>query len=275
MADDSTGALTRPAPPPGLTLRYGGDPDQVVDVRLPPSGTGARPVVVVVHGGFWRAAYDRTHTGPQAGALAEAGYVVAVPEYRRTGQPGGGWPGTLDDTAAWSDALPELLAAALGDRVDVSRLVLVGHSAGGHLALWAASRHRLPTGSPWHRATPPPVTGVVSLAGVCDLSLAADLRLGNGAVQDFLGGDPSAVPERYAAADPAVLLPAAGRVALVHGQADPDVPACVSRAYAERARAAGAEVRLVELPETGHFEPVDPRSSAWPTVLEGIASLLA
>ena len=267
--------LTRPAPPPDLTLRYGDGAEQVVDVRLPRRGAGRRPLVVVVHGGFWRAAYDRGHTGPQASALADAGYAVAVPEYRRVGQPGGGWPGTFDDTAAWSDRLVDLVADGLGqDVVDPERVVYVGHSAGGHLALWAASRHRLPETSAWHRPAPLPVRGVVALAGVCDLHLAAELHLSDGATQDLMGGGPATVPERYAAADPSLLLPSGARSVLVHGVDDVNVPVSSSRAYEQRARAAGDPVELVELPGTGHFEVIDPLTTAWAAVTRAVRSML-
>jgi acetyl esterase/lipase len=148
--------LTRAARPPDQVLRYGPRHEQFADLRLPvwsdeaesSPGSAAEwrpewPVVIFLHGGFWRAAYDRTHTGPLAEALAGAGFAVSTPEYRRTGQRGGGWPGTFDDVAAAVDALPELVAAAAaaaGGSADLRRVVLAGHSAGGHLALWAAGR---------------------------------------------------------------------------------------------------------------------------------------
>jgi acetyl esterase/lipase len=273
---DPTEVLRRPAPPPDVTLRYGDGPDHVIDLRLPPGPRARRPLVVVVHGGFWRARYDRTHTGPQASALAALGYVVAVPEYRRVGQPGGGWPGTFDDTASWSDRLVGLVTAEIGEEaVDPASVVLVGHSAGGQLSLWAASRHRLAAGSAWRRATPLAVRGVVSLAGVCDLALAAGLRLGDGAVQDLLGGDPEAVPDRYPLADPAALLPSGVRSVLVHGADDVNVPIALSRAYADRALRVGDDVRVVDLPGTAHFEVIDPLSAAWPAVTAAVREILA
>jgi acetyl esterase/lipase len=257
-------------------VRYGPGRDAVIDLRLPPGASGPRPLVVVVHGGFWRAAYDRSHTGPQAAALAAEGYVVAVPEYRRVGQDGGGWPGTFDDTAAWSDRVVDLVTSELGrDAVDVGRVALVGHSAGGHLALWAASRHRLPASSAWRRPTPLPVRGVVSLAGVCDLALAAEMDLSDGATRDLIGGLPSAYADRYALADPAALLPCGIPSVLVHGGDDPHVPIGLSRRYATEARAAGDRAKLVELPGTGHFEVIDPLSPAWPAVTAALATVLA
>ena len=275
MASDPTEVLRRPAPEPDRSLRYGGDDDHVIDLRLPRGDDGPRPLVVVVHGGFWRAAFDRRHAGPQASALVEEGYVVAVPEYRRVGQDGGGWPGTFDDTARWSDRLVDLVCAEVGeDVVARDRVVLVGHSAGGHLALWAASRHRLPASSPWRRDAPLPVRGVVALAGVCDLSLAAVLRLSDGATQDLMGGGPEQGDDRYAAADPARLLPSGVPSVLVHGAQDTNVPVELSREYARRATVAGDDVRLVELPGAAHFEVIDPRSSAWPSVTAAVRSLV-
>jgi acetyl esterase/lipase len=241
---DSREVLTRPAPPPDLTLTYGPHPDHVIDVRLP-ARLPAR-IVVLIHGGFWRAAFDRTHTGPMASALASAGYVVATPEYRRTGQEGGGWPGTFDDVAAALDAVPGLLAA-----YDSQPPALLGHSAGGHLALWAASRS---AGS---------VRGVVSLAGCADLGMCSRLGLDDGATDLLLGGSPDEVPERYTFADPAQLPPLAVPVTLLHGTADDRVPVEVSRSYAERT---GAELR--ELSGAGHFALIDPLSPVWPRVLE-------
>jgi acetyl esterase/lipase len=151
--------------------------------------------------------------------------------------------------------------------------VLVGHSAGGHLVTWAASRHRLPPSSPWHRAQPLPV-GVVSLAGVLDLALAAALGLGGGATRALLGGEPGECPERYAAADPAQLLPTGVPTVLVHGDRDEAVPLEVSRSYAAAAAAAGQQVALHELAGTDHMALVDPQSRAWPSVLAALHEVL-
>jgi acetyl esterase/lipase len=244
---DSREVLTRPAPPPDLTLTYGPGPCHVIDVRLP--ARLPAPAVAVIHGGFWRAAYDRTHTGPQATALAEAGYVVAVPEYRRTGQEGGGRPGTFDDVAAALDALPALLAPYASGPA-----TLLGHSAGGHLALWAATRPGVSA------------RAVVSLAGCADLTLCARLGLDDGATDLLMGGSPDEVPDRYAAADPALLPVPDMPVTLLHGTADDRVPIEVSRSYAERTGAA-----LQELPGTGHFALIDPLSPVWPRVLKTLA----
>lgn len=267
---DPREVLTRPAPEPDLTLRYGDGEDHVVDIRLPP-GEGPAPAVVMLHGGFWRAEFDRAHTGPMASDLAGRGYVACAPEYHRVSRPGDGWPATFDDVATVTDGMIDLLVDTLGnDRVDVDRVVLVGHSAGGHLALWAAGRHRLPEGSRWRRDAPLPVRGVVALAGVCDLASASARHLGDGAADELLGGPPSAYPDRYAATNPAELLPLGVAVTLIHGSGDDRVPVDISREYAARARAAEDTVDMRELPGHDHFAVIDPLSAAWPNVAAAI-----
>jgi acetyl esterase/lipase len=265
--------LTRPARPADIVLRYGELPEQVADLRLPEAfgretvpEPPAWPLVIFLHGGFWRAAFDRTHTGPLAAALAAEGFAVCTPEYRRVGQVGGGWPGTLDDIAAAVDLLPGLAAAATGGLVDPARALLGGHSAGGHLALWAASRHRLPANSPWRSRRSSPAV-VVGLAAVSDLIACYQQRLGDGAAVALIGGGPERYPDRYAAADPALLLPIGVRVRLVHGTADDRVPCQLSLDYAARARAAGDTVDCETLPGIGHFEVIDPLSTVWPRVV--------
>jgi acetyl esterase/lipase len=263
--DDPREVLTRPAPAPDATVRYGPLPDHLADVRWPRPrpGTpddGPPPLVLVVHGGFWRAGTDRQHTGAQCAALAAEGLAVAAIEYRRTGQPGGGWPGTLEDVAAAVDAVPGLVAEAAaraGLGVDTGRTVLLGHSAGGHLVAWLAATAR------------PDVVGAVSLGGVLDLRAAHRLRLdpapGGTAVEALLGGGPDDVPERYAAADPSGLGPPAVPVLAVHGTADDIVPAELSRSYAQ---ATGAE--LVLLDGVDHFAVIDPLSRAWPDAMAAV-----
>jgi acetyl esterase/lipase len=255
--------LSRPAPPPDITLRYGPAEDHIADLRLP-QNPGSAPLILFLHGGFWRAEYDRLHTGSLTSALAAAGYIVCTPEFRRTGQPGGGWPGTFDDVARAVDTLPALIAATLGS--DAGTLVLSGHSAGGHLALWAAARPRLPATSAWHI---PALLwrGVVALAPVSDLVACHVQWLDDGAVDDLIGGGPDRYPERYALADPASLVPLGIPVRIVHGSRDDRVPISMSRDYAARATAAGDKVVLDELPGYGHFELIDPLSSVWTRVL--------
>ena len=267
MIRHSHEVLTGPAaPPPDLTLRYGEHPDQLADIRLPQvTGVSPAPLVMFIHGGFWRAAYDRAHVGPLAVDLARRGYAVATVEYRRVGQPGGGWPGTFSDVAAAVAAIPDLLADSLRFRglppVDVDRPVLAGHSAGGQLALWYAA------------VAPDATRGVLALAAVCDLGEAYRLRLGGGAVIELLGGGPEDRAERYAAADPAARLPLKVPSILVHGTDDDQVPIGLSRTYVQAARRAGDDSTLVELADVEHFAVIDPLSSAWPAVLDALRVL--
>jgi acetyl esterase/lipase len=258
-----TSVLDRPAPAPDLTVPYGTRPEQVIDLRLPRPAlrhAGKAPLIVLVHGGFWRPAYDRRHLGPMASALAEAGYVVAVPEYRRAGTAEEGWTGPFNDIAAALDQVGEI-AGPHG--ADTGRVTWAGHSAGGHLVLWAAARPGLPAGSPWRRWGPCPGTHVVSLAGCSSLRLCAEWNLGAGAVRALMGGGPDDVPERYAVADPAVLPAPSVPVTLVHGVDDDIVPLRMSQAFT-----AG---RLIEIPGAGHYDLIDPQSSAWPRVLSVLA----
>jgi acetyl esterase/lipase len=254
--------LSRPARSPDLVMSYGDREDQVADLWLPLRGADdAPPLVLFLHGGFWRAAFDRRHASPLAEALAAAGLAVCVPEYRRVGQRGGGWPGTFDDVEAALRVLPETVADATGGLARGRNVVLAGHSAGGHLALWAAGRDRGRS-----------VGIVVSLAGVCDLAECYRLGLGQGAAGELMGGSPDQFPGRYRAADPMTAMPTGVRSVLVHGTADDRVPWQQSRDYEAAARAAGDDAHGVLLPEVGHFELIDPLSAAWPAVLREFRS---
>jgi acetyl esterase/lipase len=235
--------------PPSHTTAYGIDPDQVYDVRMPtadPTGT----TVVVVHGGFWKPQWDRTHAAPQAQAFADVGHHVAVVEYRRTGMRGGGWPETFADVSAAVDAV-------LADPALPDRLVLVGHSAGGHLVALAATR-------PEARS----LAGVVALAGCVDLALTHELGLGEGAAALFMGEADAA---SWTAADPAAHAPLAP-VVLVHGDADDTVPPEVSMSYLKRQ---GPEHRpeLLRLPGVDHDELIEPAEPAFRVVLDAVARL--
>ena len=203
--------------------------------------------MIFIHGGFWRAAFDRSHAGPLAADLAARGHPVATVEFRRVGQAGGGWPGTFDDVAA-------AVVAAATELPD-GPPILAGHSAGGQLALWYAGR------------APERVRAVLALAPVADLTAGYRLGLGDGAVGALLGGSPEEVPDRYAATDPARQVPLPVPAVLVHGTEDDRVPVTVSRGYAA---VAGPAVRLVELPGVEHFGLIDPLSSAWPEVLRAL-----
>jgi acetyl esterase/lipase len=244
-------------------IRYGEAPEQFGDLYRP-DVRGLRPLLVFIHGGYWRARYDLEHANPLCQALARAGLAVWNVEYRRVGNHGGGWPGTFADVLA---ALGHVRQLVLDYPLDMDRVTLMGHSAGGHLALWAAAARRIPARHPLHDADPLPLRRVVALAAVSDLRLAWDWQLSSGAVGELLGGDPQQAAEAYALASPIRLLPCGVPQVLLHGDADEAVPYELSQRYHAAARAAGDDCTLVSLPDTGHFELIDPHSPAWPHVL--------
>jgi acetyl esterase/lipase len=208
-------------------------------------------LVATIHGGFWRSRVDASSIAPMAAALAAAGHRVWNLEFPRVGEPGGGWPGTPEAVAAAIDAL---LGAAAGRPV-----AILGHSAGGHLALWA-SRGRQ-------------VAAILALAPVCDLPAAQRAGLGEGAVEEFIGAPPTAAPEAYLEASPGARLPLGVPALLIHGDADQRVPISQSRAYAEAARAAGDEVELIELAGVDHMALIEPDGPARPAIDAGLACL--
>lgn len=243
--------VTRPAGPPDVVLRYGDHADALIDVFLPAGlGRPGRPVplLVIFHGGFWRQDFDRSHLRPLAHALQRHGFAVALPEYRRTGGLGG-WPETGDDVEAALATLPGMLHDVAPGFVDPSaRRVVVGHSAGGHLALWAGLR-----------AGKSRVAAIVALAPVSDLYYAAGVRMGDAAVQALLGGEPEARPDRYAQASVTALLPPIGvDVTIVQGDADKDVTVDMNRRWATKHR--GPNLRYIELAGVDHFALIDPLS---------------
>ena len=253
-----------------VSSSYGAAPQQFGELRLP-EGTGPHPVVVFLHGGFWRARYDLAYARPLCDMLTAQGFATWNLEYRRVGQLGGGWPGTLHDVAAGIDHVRTL---AMQHPLDLAQVIAMGHSAGGHLALWAAARHRLPVGNELATSDPLPIFAAVSLAGVTDLRLGAQLRLGNGAVQDFLGGEPEDVPERYDAASPRVLLPLGVRQVLVNGADDDIVPSILSTTYHAAAVALGDLATLHVLPNVEHFAVAEPQTVAWATIMRLTQELL-
>jgi len=219
--------------------------------------------MLMLHGGSWRKGFGKVVMRGLAADLLRRGWAVWNIEYRRVGA-GGGWPATFEDVAAGIDHL-----AGLDAPLDMARVSLLGHSAGGHLALWAAGRQRLPEGAPGAIAGPSRVRlqRVISQAGVCDLAGAYRAWHG-GAVRALMGGSPRELPERYAVADPMAHVPLQTQVLLVHGVLDATVAVNLSREYARAARAAGGEVELVEIdgPAGAHRAHVDPRGAAWATV---------
>lgn len=245
-------------------MRYGPHAAQFGELYRP--ARSPRPgVVVVLHGGFWRARYGLELGRPLAADLAAAGYTCWNVEYRRVGA-GGGWPATLEDVAAAVDALQDL-------PVERSAVVAIGHSAGGHLAAWLAGRASLPPSSPGG-APAVRLAGVVAQAGVLDLATAARTGVGATAVVDLLGGGPADVPERYAVADPIVHAPLRVPVLCVHARADVEVPFAQSTAYVSAATAAGAAARLHEVPGD-HYTLIDPTDEGWTVVREALPDLLA
>ena len=252
----SESILTRKPPAAQRRIAYGADPNQFIDIRLP-SGGGLHPVIFFIHGGYWRSKYDLTYAGHLCAALAKAGVATWNVEYRRVGNPGGGWPGTFEDIrSAWR----MLQSAESATEFDRRRVGVAGHSAGGHLALALASFENS-------------VTRVLSLAGVLDLRRAWDLHLSNDAVAEFLGGTPTQVPEHYREANPAERPIRRAIQKIVHGTADEAVPYEISGSYAETKKKAGEKVELITLPGTGHFEIVDPESDVWGKIQELLVGL--
>ncbi len=237
-------------PPVAATERvgYGTEPSQFFDLFRPQNEV--RGAAMMVHGGFWRARYDLLHASHLCAALAREGIATANLEYRRVGESGGGWPGTYDDVVAGFDAVGEML----GERV-----VVLGHSAGGHLALRLAVDRK--------------PAGVIALAPAADLRRAYELNLSNGAVAEFLGGTPEEVPENYEAADPMRHGSAVRRI-LIHGVADDTVPLEISRNFTEARRGDKPEVELVTIEGANHFDLIDPESAAWETVRDNVKALL-
>ncbi|MFE0348690.1 alpha/beta hydrolase [Streptomyces griseoluteus] len=285
-AAEEESAFSHPPVDPDASAPYGDHPDQVIDFYAPRTGTASAPLVVLLHGGAWRARYDRRHITPFADFLARRGFAVANVEYRRGGPgvpaqktdgepasapPAGRWPETFDDVAAALDALPDLAREALPS-ADARRTVLTGHSAGGHLALWAAARHVLPADSPWRTDRPAPLRGVVALAPIADLGLAEKLEVCEGAVGQLLGG-PHLSAERAPHADPALLLPTGIATTLVQGRTDRDVPYEVAESFADAAARAGEVVGVTLLEDVGHFPLIDPAADAAAVVAEEIAQL--
>jgi len=256
----------------GRTFSYGPARSQCADLHLP-RGHGPHPVIVLIHGGSWTARYGRIVMRGLAGDLLGRGWAVWNIEYRRVGD-GGGWPVTFADVAAAIDQLAELHAP-----LDLAGGVTVlGHSAGGHLALWAAGRERLEPGAPGYIDGDPrvPIRRVIAQAGVCDLA-GAYRRWHGGAVQALMGGSPDDFPERYAVGDPMRLLPLSMPALLVHGTLDETVTIELARNYERAAHLAGDQVELVEIEGKAgrHRAHLDPRGEAWAAVAHRLGEPVA
>ena len=258
------GWLLGPHPPVGRLERYGELPHQVYEL-VEPADPGERALVVLVHGGFWRAEWDRTHLRPLARALADQGYAVALVEYARSGMEGGeaGWPTAGQDCRA---ALAAVRAREGGEvaqgRGDDRPVLIMGHSAGGHLAVWLL-----------HQPEAEGVRGAVSLAGCLDLHLVAELGLDDDAAVDLLGSRPKEAPATWEGADPARLGRTAYPVVAVHGDADEKVPLEVTRSWWEAA-ADPERDRLVVPAGSTHFPLIDPKAPEHQEVLTALRSLL-
>ncbi len=241
--------LSQPQPPPDERIAYGSDPNQFLEARLP-RRKEPHSVLLNIHGGFWRAKYDLAHTGHLCEALRAAGVATFNIEYRRIGNPGGGWPGTFEDIRS---AFRFVQQEHSRFHLDLDRLVVMGHSAGGQLALCLAA----------HETS---LRRAISLAGVVDLKRAFALHLSLDAVAEFLGGKPDAVPEHYREADPMELRIPQARQWLLQGSEDDTVPPEFSRDYVMQKKKTGESVQLLEIQHAGHFDLIDPTSEAFKQV---------
>jgi acetyl esterase/lipase len=262
-----------PSRPADVKASYGPGELQFGELRLP-QGKGPFPVAVVIHGGCWVSKFATLqNTAALADALRDAGVATWNIEYRRLDHPGGGWPGTFADVA---DATDHVRGLAKQHPLDLTRVVTIGHSAGAHLALWAAARSRLPEGSPLARPDPLQVRAAVALGGPGDLRgfyEYASRICGSNVIDALMGGAPSAVADRYAQGSPIELLPFGVPQVLIVGARDGVMPPAARQAYASAAIKAGDEVDVIEVPG-GHFEVIAPTSDAWPTVRDKILSLV-
>lgn len=256
-----------PAPAEGTRIAYGSDSLQFGILRLP-EGEGPFPMVIVVHGGCWLSDYNLEYMSHLSAALTKAGYATWNLEFRRVGDIGGGWPGTFLDVAKGTDFVKEL---AKHYPINKKQVVVLGHSAGGHLALWLAARENLSKKSFLYTKKPLALQGVVSLAGITDLEkYAVEAGSCNAAVTKLMGGMPADVPDRYAQASPFLLLPIQTPQILVQGELDPIVPVEQATEYVARTKKKGDAAEAILLPDAGHFDLVVPQSPAFEKVLQAV-----
>ena len=257
-----------------VRLTYGPDAQHFGALHVHDT-SGLHPLVILIHGGFWRVPYAYTLMTGLADDLARRGIAAWNIEYRRVGDPGGGWPNTLLDVANAADFVRTIAPTY---SLDVQRVVAVGHSAGGQLALWLAARPHIPQGNVSDAlastTSPLALTGVISQAGVSDLEMGWQRNLGNGAVAELINATPDVEPARYTAASPASMLPLGVPQMLVHGTADDRVPYDMSQSYVARAQAAGDNAQLITLPGVDHFALIDPSSQAWSITVDALQQLL-
>jgi len=267
--------LSRTPPPADHRIHYGENPLQFGDLRMPAPTAGQRaPVFMFIHGGWWKALYGLDYGGHICAALKPDGFASWSIEYRRVGDAGGGFPGTFEDVARGYDYL-ETLAKTYA--LDLSRVVVAGHSAGGHLAFWLAGRHHLPDSGPLSQLRSfKPMRGVVGLAGAVDLRLTIDLAgwftfaHDKQEVLNFMGASPKQAPERYRAGDPGELVPLNVPQWLVQGSDDNQIPGQLPTRWTERGKRLGETVTVNIIPGADHFDVVDPQSKAWPAVRAAI-----
>ncbi len=258
------------SPPATVRLAYGSEQYQFGDLRLPGNKPGPYPVIIVIHGGFWRSRFGLEFMGHFCQALTDLGFATWNIEYRRIGNEGGGWPGTLLDAGKAADFLNGIAAEY---QLDLKNVRAMGHSAGGQLALWLAARPQIADTDQLYNRDPLKLIGAISLAGVSNLRRGFELMLSDSVVESFLGGSPDQYPERYYGASPYELLPLGIPQVLIHGTEDPDVPYTLSQEYFEKAELLGDPVKLVSLEGVGHFEVIDPKSKEWAIIVENALAL--
>jgi acetyl esterase/lipase len=266
-----------PSSPADRRIHYGSEPFQFGDLRLPSASATSHPVAVVIHGGCWTYRHGDLRAGlqntaPLASALTHRGIATWNIEYRQIDIPGGGWTGTFEDAA---NAIDYLRVLAEPYALDLKRVLIVGHSAGGHLGTWAAARHRLPRQSHFLFEDPLSVAGVVNLAGVVDLEAILHCTAWvEPAVTTLIGGSPAEVPDRYRLASPAHLLPLEVKQVLFYGAQDTAVPPWLGQQYADAARKTGDDVTFASIENTSHFELIAPGSEAGDLVVNAVLSML-
>ena len=257
-------------PPFDHRIAYGDQALQFGELRLP-SGSGPFPVVIFIHGGCWMSQFDLNHVGAVCADLKQEGYAVWTPEYRRIGDEGGGWTGTFEDAGKSMDYLRTL---ANNYPLDLDKVVLMGHSAGGHLALWLAGRKNLPKNSPLYVANPLPAKAVIPLAAITDLEEYNKVNNScSSSVTQLVDGSPNEVRERYQEGSPIHLLPLTIPIRLIHGSIDNIVPLHQSQSLNEQARMQNDDSQVITIEGAGHFDMVSPYSDTWKTVKEVLRSL--
>jgi acetyl esterase/lipase len=256
-------------------IPYGREIDQFGELRVP-AGPGPHPVVILIHGGCWRADFSNLHEmGPIADALKAKGVATWNIEYRRLGQPGAGWPGTYLDVGKGIDHL-RLIAASR--KLDLRRVIVIGHSGGGHLAMWVAARRHVPLSSAIYVTDPLPLRGVIDLAGPADMAAFLPFQRecgGRAVVEEMLGGTPTEVPQRYSDTSAISMLPLGVAQTLVWGRRDQFAPISLGESYVEAARRSSEKVSLISFADLGHFEIATPFGPSWPALEKEILGMLS